>query len=206
MLRRLLLPLLCALAFAPSALAQGGTYVVDGGTRAEQAQVKAALDASSFDFSVVPGTVAVHIERGIVPYATPGRVFLDAGLLDTGRLSWGVVQHEYAHQVDFALLDGGDRARLQAALGGTSWCSGAVHADLACERFADLVSWAYWSSPDNVLKPASATDEGGQMSPAAFRALLAELLPAPPVRRTASVSAPRPSPKRVRHGTGSGGS
>jgi hypothetical protein len=206
MLRRLLLPFVCALAFAPSALAQGGTYVVDGGTHAEQRQVKAALDASSFDFSVVPGTVAIRIERGVTPYSTPGRIVLDAGLLDTGRLSWGVVQHEYAHQVDFSVLDDAGRARLQAALGGTSWCAGPVHANLTCERFADLVSWAYWSSPDNVLKPAGTDDEGGQMAPAAFRALLAQLLPAPPVRRTASVSVPRPSPKKVRHATGSGGS
>jgi hypothetical protein len=206
MLRRLLLPFVCALALAPSALAQGGNYVVDGGTRAEQLQVKAALDASSFDFSVVPGTVAIQIERGLAPYSTPGRIVLDAGLLDTGRLSWGVVQHEYAHQVDFSVLDDAGRARLQAALGGSSWCAGPVHANLTCERFADLVSWAYWSSPDNVLKPAGADDEGGQMAPAAFRALLAQLLPTPPVRRTASVSVSRPSPKKVRHATGSGGS
>jgi hypothetical protein len=206
-----LLPILVATlvagcALAGPALAGGGNYAVDGGTRAEQLQVKAALDASSFDFSVVPGTVAIQIERGLAPYSTPGRIVLDAGLLDTGRLSWGVVQHEYAHQVDFSVLDDAGRARLQAALGGSSWCAGPVHANLTCERFADLVSWAYWSSPDNVLKPAGADDEGGQMAPAAFRALLAQLLPTPPVRRTASVSVSRPSPKKVRHATGSGGS
>ena len=206
MLRRLLLPFLCALVLAPGAFAQGGNYAFDGGTRAEQAQVKAALDASSFDFSIVPGRVAVHIQQGIAPYSTPGQIFLDAGLLDAGRLSWGVVQHEYAHQVDFSVLDTAGRARLQAALGGASWCSGAVHAELTCERFADLVSWAYWSSPDNVMKPSSATDEGGQISPAAFRALLAQVLPAPAVRAVASISAHRPSPKRVRPTTGVGGS
>lgn len=206
MLRRLLLPFVCALALAPAAYAQGGDYVVDGGTRAEQAQVKAALAASSFDFSIVPGTVAVHVQRGIAPYSTPGQVFLDGGLLDTGRLSWGVVQHEYAHQVDFSVLDAAGRARLQAALGGASWCSGAAHAELACERFADLVSWAYWPSADNVMKPSGPEDEGGQISPAAFRALLAQVLPAPPVRVTASVSVHRPSPKKVRPTTGVGGS
>ena len=31
----------------------------------------------------------------------PGQIWLDASLLDSGRFSWGVVQHEYAHQVDF---------------------------------------------------------------------------------------------------------
>jgi hypothetical protein len=106
-----------------------------------------------------------------------GNVWLDADLLDAGRFSWGVIQHEYAHQVDFAVLDDADRAELHAALGGDAWCTGAEHARLDCESFADLVSWAYWSSPDNVLKPAGATDEGGQMAPAAFRALLERLVP-----------------------------
>lgn len=187
MLRRLLLPFVCALALAPSALAQGGNYVVDGGTRAEQLQVKAALDASSFDFSVVPGTVAIQIERGVAPYSTPGRIVLDAGLLDTGRLSWGVVQHEYAHQVDFAVLDDARRAQLQAVVGGSAWCAGAPHAQLGCERFADLVAWAYWQSPDNVMRPSGAADEGGGVAPAAFRASLARILavrsPAAAVRR-----------------------
>ena len=206
MLRRLLIPFVCALALAPAAYARGGDYAVDGGTRAEQAQVKAALDASSFDFSIVPAHVAIHVERGIAPYSTPGHIFLDAGLLDAGRLSWGVVQHEYGHQVDFFLLDDAGRARLQALVGGTAWCAGAAHDQLGCERFADLVSWAYWSSPDNVMKPSSASDEGGGVAPAAFRALLAQLLPAAPVRTTASVSLRRPSPKKVRAATGSGGS
>jgi len=193
MLRRLVLICIAALALAPSALAKGGSYVFAGGTRAEQAQVKAALDASSFDFSIVPGTVTVHIARGLASDATPGAVNLDANLLDAGRFSWGVVQHEFAHQVDFAVLTDAARAQIQAALGATAWCSGAPHAALGCERFADLVSWAYWQSPNNSLRPSSATDEGGQLTPAAFRALLATLLPQPPVRllSRSTVKAPR---------------
>jgi hypothetical protein len=38
-----------------------------------------------------------------------------------GRLSWGVVPHEYADRVDFLVLDDADRARLQTVLGGGSW-------------------------------------------------------------------------------------
>jgi hypothetical protein len=193
MFARVLVLLVAALALAPSALAKGGAYAFDGGTRAEQAQVTAALTASSFDFSVVPATVTVHIARGADSRATPGQVWLDADLLDSGSYSWGVVQHEFAHQVDFLALDGTDRTALQGALGGAAWCSGAAHADLACERFADLVAWSYWQSPDNVLRPAGAADEGGQLAPAAFRALLARLVPAAPVRATAAVvrKAPR---------------
>jgi hypothetical protein len=149
--------------------------------------VEAALDASSFDYSVVPGPISIHIRRDAATEATPGNIYLDPNLLDAGRFAWGVVQHEYAHEVDFLVLTDADRAQLQTALGGTSWCSGAVHAQLACERFADLVSWAYWQSPDNCLRPASAADEGGRLAPAAFRALLTRLLP----QRTLSGRPPR---------------
>jgi len=172
MLSRLLLVAAASLVLAQGALAKGGNYAFDGGTRAEQAQVKAALDVSSFDFSVVPGPVTIHVVHGVVPRATPGQIWLDASLLDTGRFAWGVVQHEYGHQVDFAVLDDSARTRLAAALGGAAWCSGAQHAQLTCERFADLISWAYWQSPDNAMTP-----EGGSVAPAAFRALMTQLLP-----------------------------
>jgi hypothetical protein len=172
MLKRLSLVVVASLVLAPGASAKGGNYTFDGGTRAEQAQVKAALDVSSFDFSVVPGPVTIHIVSGVVPEATPGQIWLDASLLDTGRFAWGVVQHEYGHQVDFALLNDSQRARLAAALGGASWWSAAPHAQLTCERFADLISWAYWQSPDNVMTP-----EVGAVAPTAFRALMTQLLP-----------------------------
>ena len=146
-----------------------------------------ALDASSFDFSIVPGRVAIHLVKAVQTEATPGNVYVDASLLDAGRFAWGVVQHEYAHQVDFLVLSDDARAKLQAALGATAWCTGAPHGALGCERFADLVSWAYWQSPDNCLRPGSASDEGAQMTPAAFRTLLAQVLS----QRTLSVHPPR---------------
>ena len=184
MFLRLLVILAASLALAPSALAKGGSYVFDGGTPAEQAQVRAALNASSFDFYVVPATVTVHIARGTDSRATPGHVWLDADLLDAGTFGWGVVQHEFAHQVDFLRFDDAARATLQAALGGSAWCSGAAHAELGCERFADLVAWAYWQSPANVMQP-----ERTQLTAAAFRSLLARLLPQT-VRATQSSAAP----------------
>jgi len=186
MVLRLLVPLVVALALAPSALADGGSYAFDGGTRAEQAQVRAALNASSFNWSLVPGPVVIHIGRGGGPHATPGEIWLDAGLLDAGRFAWGVVQHEYAHQVDLALLDDGMRARLHQLLGGSAWWGGA-HSASGCERFADALAWAYWQSPDNVMRPETAADEGGQVSPERFRAVLGALLPGSVVRTPAAV-------------------
>jgi hypothetical protein len=131
----------------------------------------------------VPGRIVIHIGDGVSSHATAGQIWLDARLLGTGRFSWGVVQHEYAHQVDFRLLSDPMRTELQPLLAGTAWWGSLdQHALLGCERFADELAWAYWQSPDNVMKPANAADEGGQMSPAAFRAALASVLGRSPVR------------------------
>src|SRR5438105_233781 len=110
--------------FCPPASALGGRYVFDGGTAAERTQVGAALGASAFDWSLVPGQITIHIARGATSTAAPGEIWLDANLLDAGNFSWGVVQHEYAHEVDFLLLDDRTRAKLLRVLGGTTWCHG----------------------------------------------------------------------------------
>src|SRR5438105_3782094 len=118
-LRRItLLALLSALWSAAPAAAAGGNYVFEGGTPRQQAQVTAALDASSFDWSVVPVEITVHIVPGVASEATPGHVWLDSRLVDSGRFSWGVIQHEYAHQVDYFLLDDEKRALIMQAIGG----------------------------------------------------------------------------------------
>ncbi|HZS24890.1 MAG TPA: hypothetical protein VFA30_07865 [Gaiellaceae bacterium] len=192
MLRRVLLVLLLAAAFAPAAQAAGGHYVFDGGSPAEQGQVRSALDASSFDWDVVPGPIVIHIAKGVSPSAQQGQIWLDAALLDTGRFSWGVVQHEYAHQIDFEVLTDAMRTQLAQLVGGTAWWGAvAEHSQLGSERFADLVSWSYWQSPDNVMKPASSSDEGGQVAPAVFRSALGSLLQLAPARTIASVKARR---------------
>ena len=179
-----------ALALAPAALASGGNYTFAGGTRDQRGQVVQALQASSFPWSVVTQSVVVHIARGIPSSATPGNVWLDGDLLDAGRFSWGVVQHEYAHQLDFLVLTEAQRTALHALLGGATWWDDGVaaHGARDCERFADEVAWSYWTSADNVMRPAGPQDEGGQVAPAAFRAALARLLPAiAPLRTTAAV-------------------
>jgi hypothetical protein len=197
MLRRLVLPLVLVFAFAPAAQAAGGHYVFDGGTQAQRGQVTSALNASSFDWSLVPRQIVIHIGKGISPHAVAGQIWLDGHLLDAGRFSWGVVQHEYAHQVDFGLLNDPMRAQLDPLLQGTSWWgSTGQHVQLGCERFADALAWAYWQSPDNVMKPDSASADGpSEMSPAAFRTALASVLRLEPLRQIASFQGTEPPRK-----------
>jgi hypothetical protein len=177
--------LLASLLFSTAAFARGATALAfAGGTVAERSQVTKALGASSFDWSLLPSRVTVHIGRDFASEAAPDEVWLDANVLDAGRFSWGVVQHEFAHQVDFQLLDAETRARFALLLGGSAWCGETLafaHGDYGCERFASTLAWAYWSSQSNCMKPMSRSDESAAMAPAAFRAALAEALhiPAP---------------------------
>jgi hypothetical protein len=171
-----LVALLCA---TSDATASGGRYLVVGGTPAHRAQVRAALNASAFDWSVVPARITIHVAPGAHPHAIPGHIWLDERLLSAGRFSWAIVQHEYAHQVDFFLLDPARRAFLNAALGGLDWCgavTGLHHAAYGCERFASTLAWAYWPSPHNALRPDPGTDEAAAMPGPEFRSLLSGLL------------------------------
>jgi hypothetical protein len=175
----LLLVVVAAMGVVPSAFARGGNYTFDGGTRAEQVQVQRALSASSFDWSLVERQVTIHIESGIDSSAAPGEIWLDAGLLDSGRFAWGVVQHEYAHQVDFALLNDGDHTELARVLGVQAWCSeapGLAHSSYGCERFASTLAWAYWPNADNCMSPRAGGGESSAMAPAAFRSTLGRML------------------------------
>jgi hypothetical protein len=183
MLRSLLVALLAALALSSPAYAGGGNYVFDGGTPKQQAEVRSALNASSFDWSVVPQQVTIHVTSGLAySQAQPGHIWLDASLLNAGRFSWAVVQDEYAHQVDFLVFDDATRAQLTKALGASVWCHAALpglsHSAYGCERFASTLVWSYWPSAQNAYRPTTAKDESAAMAPAKFRALLGSLLPA----------------------------
>jgi hypothetical protein len=186
----LLLAVLLCLPAAP-ALAAGGDYGVEGGTLRRQAPVRAALEATSFDFGIVPGRVTIHIHDYGVSHSTPGHVWLDEGLLDAGRFSWPTVIDEFAHQVDFLVLDAPRRAILQERLGASAWCyevAGLGHGAYGCERFSSMVAWAYWPTKENAYRPTSAADESASMAPAEFRALLGSLL---------GIAAPRALPRRA---------
>jgi len=186
MRRRLCIALLLCAAFPACAHAGAPAVAFDGGTPTQHATVRAALAASSFPWEIVPARVVIHIRAGVLPHATPGEIWLDGHLLDAGRFSWAVVQHEFAHQVDFFLLDDVKRATLAARLGGNGWWAARGHAsapdgtvahgDLTAERFASTLTWAYWPSHANVLRPESPNDESAALPPTAFRALVASVL------------------------------
>jgi hypothetical protein len=189
----------CVLGTAGPAAAAGGHYVFAGGTAKQQAQVKSALNASSFDWNLVPSEITIHIAPGIDSEATFGNIWLDASLLNSGIFSWGVVQHEYAHQVDFMLLDDAKRQLLGAVLGGSDWCYGTpglAHAQYGCERFASTLAWAYWPSAQNSMKPSSAKDEAAAMDPNRFRQLLGIMIGAPTAAPNVKVTAYAPKPKK----------
>ena len=177
----------------------GGSYVFSGGTAAERDQVRSALDASAFPWGVVPQTIQIDIAPGAASEASPGVITLDSNLLDQGTFSWGIVQHEYAHQVDFLLIGAAGRAALQKALGASTWCwadnPSLDHGAYGCERFASVLAWSYWRSPDNCLAPQGPTDESAALAPAAFKRLLGQILtgkqPAPVDASFAIGRAPR---------------
>jgi hypothetical protein len=185
-LKAAIVPALLALVLAGGAQAMGGRYVFDGGSARQRAQVHAALEASEFDWSLVPAEVTIHLAPGTGTYATRGEIWIDTDLLTAGPFAWGPIQHEYAHQVDFFLLDGPTRAYLNRELGGRVWTTPAStvlrygqtaeHAQLGAERFASTLAWAYWQSPANSMRPRCAGDESSGMDPAAFRATLSRLI------------------------------
>ncbi len=188
MLRALRAALACALitlavaGTACPARAAGGHYVIDGGTPIQQEEVRSALSASAFPWSIVPRQVQIHVGAGFTTESTTGQIWIDANLLDMGSFSWGLVQHEYAHQVDFQLLNDATRSALTRVLGGGAWCWGAGpdldHAEYGCERLASTLAWSYWQSPDNALRPRGQGDESAALTPARFKALLGALLKA----------------------------
>ena len=177
-----LLTLVAALAAlaTPAAHGRGGSYTFQGGTSWERSQVHRALGASSFDWSVIPGSVRIHLDRGVNSRSLPGEIWIDSDLLHAGPFGWAVVQDEYAHQVDFALFDAQTRAQLTVALGGRAWCAstfpGLRHSDYGCERFTSTLVWAYWPSRLNAYRPETRADEAAAMSAPRFRRLVENLL------------------------------
>jgi hypothetical protein len=195
-----------ALGTAAPALAGGGDYTFAGGTAKQQGQVKAALDASSFNWSLVPKQIVIHIAPGIESEATVGNIWLDSNLVNSGTFAWGIIQHEYAHQVDFFLLDDAKRQVLIGALGGSDWCytvPGLAHAQYGCERFASTLAWAYWPNAANSMRPSSAKDESAAMGPARFRQLMGIMIGAPTAAPPAAITAFAPKlakpAKHVKH-------
>src|SRR5215210_8638702 len=182
MLRRFAATVVVALVLPATALAGGGSYAFDGATPAERSTVRAALNASSFDWDVVPQQVTIHVGSIGTSHALPGHIWLDRGLLAAGRFAWATVMDEYAHQVDFLVLDPFHRSILQRRLGASAWCyetTGLSHSAYGCERFSSMVAWAYWPSKESSYRPESPSDETAAMPAREFRQLLASLVGVP---------------------------
>jgi hypothetical protein len=91
-------------------------------------------------------------------------------------VSWGIVQHEFAHEVDYFLFDDATREQLLETLGGREWWAGDGrfrHDQYGAERFASTLAWAYWPSRDNVMRFAGS--ESRALPPAQFRLLVSVL-------------------------------
>jgi len=95
-----------------------------------------------------------------------------------GRDAWGVIQHEFAHQVDYFLLDDRTRRHLTGLLGAKVWSPGGriyPHREYGAERFASTLAWAYWPSAHNsVYRRAHA--EATAMPVLKFRRLMETLV------------------------------
>jgi hypothetical protein len=50
-----------------------GSYTFDGGTKKERETVVAALEASSFDWTLIPGPLTIHIVPGEPSRSPPAR-------------------------------------------------------------------------------------------------------------------------------------
>ena len=186
------------LAFAGVAHATGGNYVFNGGTPTQQQQVRSALEASSFNWSLVTQQITINIAPIGRDYSVPGEIYLDSDMLNSpGDYSWGVVQNEYANEVDFFLLPDQAHATFNSSLGGTAWCYGDQPGlnmiQYGCERFASTLAWSYWQSPDNCIRPSATSGISGGMAPAAFKALLTSTLGVATEVAAAPVSAPAAS-------------
>jgi hypothetical protein len=181
-LRSAFIAVLASLALAGTAQAAGGNYVIEGGSPEAQATVRAALDASWFDFSRVSNEITIKILRCGCAGAKPGLIVLDEDVVTNTSLSekyaWGLIQHEFAHQVDFFLFQQADRTAIRSVLGGKDWCyelRGLAHDDHGCERFAEVFAWAFWPTRHNIQR-LDARDLAPRMKARRFRALVNRLL------------------------------
>ena len=165
---RMFVAIVAALIFVASTYAVGGNYTVIG-TPEQEGVVRGALDISRYDWSRVP-----HVTIRIVPElvneaeAVPGEIRVRADILNYGRASWGTIQHEYAHQVDFFLMTDAMRVEAMRFFGLSVWHDPTLpHDRQAAELFASTLAWVYWPSVKNLMRRETRGD------PRAFQAMLA---------------------------------
>jgi hypothetical protein len=150
---------------------------LSGGSEIARAHVAAALQASTFDWSLVGEPITAEVRDCGCAGARPGVVVLDETVLESlpyGRAyTWGIVQHEFAHQVWWFALDDEQRSELREVLGGSDLCyeqPGLPHDAHACERFASTLAWAYWPVAGNPMQAEKV------MAARQFRRLMGRML------------------------------
>jgi hypothetical protein len=107
----------------------------------------------------VPVEVTIQLVDCGCAGSRPGVIVLDETLLESPpygpAYTWGLVHHEYAHQIWWYVLDDVERTFLQERLGGTDLCfeqRGLPHDAHTCERFANTLAWAYWPVEGNPVQ------------------------------------------------------
>jgi hypothetical protein len=172
MFRTLLATCAVALTLAAPALASGGHYTVDGGTEFEQAQVRLALDVSKFDFDQVPDLIRIHIQPGETTESLPGDIWVGADWFKLTPTTWGFIQHEYAHQLDFFVLTAAQRAEAATLLGASRWDFDGelAHEDYGAERFASLLAYTFWPERTSAESPELDADTRAALANTTIRA------------------------------------
>lgn len=157
MLARLTAAVVAALAFVGAAEAKGGNYEIVGATPTQQATIRDALEVSEFNWSVVPARITIRVSPDLANQAESvrGEIRIQSSFLDWGISAWASIQHEYAHQVDYYLLDNGRRDEALRVLGlPFPWRDlSRPHDERGVEHFATMLSVAYWPSVLNLLRP-----------------------------------------------------
>ena len=176
----LLVVSIASLALPAGAFARGGDYAFQGGTTAQHSQVRAALAASTFNWSAVPTRVTIHIKQGhshrrrrratsgstlgsSAPAALPG---------PRSRTNTHTRSTSPASTLRRAIASPASSARATGATASPA----SHHAEYGCERFASTLVWAFWPSKDNAYRPTSSRDESAAMPPQQFRTLVTGLL------------------------------
>ena len=155
----ILVAALFALLLPADAKASGGSYTFSGGSEAARTEVRNALDASAFDWSLVPQTISIQI--------------VDCGCAGPVRGSSSSTRRCSSRRRTAAPIPGASSSTSTPTRSGgslwtmssgrfsrTGWAAptfryerpGLSHDDHACERFASTLAWACWPVAGNPMQ------------------------------------------------------
>ena len=132
--------------------------------RRQQATVRAALEVSSFDWSVLPARSSSTSRRSAAPTPRPA-TSTSTARCSTPAASRGASSSTSSHTRSTSSSSTTRSARRStqrsAAATGATASPGLAHSAYGCERFASELAWAYWPSADNSMSPAATHGESG---------------------------------------------